>query len=299
MGDTIIHIAMFLLIVLIFLIYFSIAFLKTRELDLEDFIKDMKISGKEGFPIIPLGTLENGEKIFFNMQENPHIKVVGQTGSGKSNFLHNIILSLISCHSPSEVKLVLSDEKRVEFSEYKSLPHILSKVLENTDSEANAIKWLVWEMNRRYEILEENKKRTIVEYNKGAQEKMPFIFYIIDELVDLLKSKKRREISQNMVSLLQKGRAVGIFIIAASSYTGFVMHSSLVAVNFACSSVGFRMNSKTDAHRFLLEGAEKLPVGEALCCIYNLKKPVRVRIPISSDSLKRKIISEALDEHLS
>jgi DNA segregation ATPase FtsK/SpoIIIE, S-DNA-T family len=263
-----------------------------NNLILEEFLAGATYPKKGDFPIIPLGELDDGKKKFLNMEDDPHIKVVGQTGYGKSNFLHNVILSLISRYSPDEVKLILSDEKRVELVEYKDLPHLIFPVLQTIENEAKAVKWLVKELDKRYENLQKSNTKNIAKHNTVSGDKMPYIFYIVDELADLLRGKKR-SINRNLVLLLQAGRQVGIFVIAASSYNGYVMHSNLISANFVSSNVGFKLNSKTDARRFLLQGAEDLPVGEALCWFSGLKKLARVKVPIASEKFKKEIIRKA------
>jgi len=261
-------------------------------LSLDKFLADAASPERGDFPIIPLGWLKDEKKKFINMGDDPHIKVVGMTGSGKSNFLHNTILSLIYHYSPDEVKLILSDQKRVELIEYKDLPHLIFPVLQTLENETIAVKWLVEEMDKRYGALQTSNTKNIAKHNNVSEDKVPYIFYIIDELADLLRGKKR-SINLNLVKLLLMGRAVGIFVIAASSYNGYVMHSNLISANFACSNVGFKLNNKTDARRFLLQGAEELPVGEALYWLSDSRKLTRVKIPIASERFKKEIIKKA------
>ncbi|MDP1813327.1 MAG: DNA translocase FtsK, partial [Leadbetterella sp.] len=183
---------------------------------------------------LALGKDVMGNPICVDLAGMPHMLVAGATGSGKSICLNAIINSLIFRNSPRNLRLILIDPKRVEFPVYGALPHLLTPVILNSRKAVNVLNWLVGEMERRFEVLQEANVRDIISYNKNQQQKafkiakkvnvadpgddtepMPYIILIIDELADLMMTKGR-EVEAAIVRLSQLARAVGIHLVVAT-----------------------------------------------------------------------------------
>ena len=169
-----------------------------------------------------LGKDITGNIITCNMQKLTHLLVAGSTGSGKSVCLNSIILSIIYKASPEDVKIILVDPKRVEFTSYNGLPHlIMPNVVCETQKAINTLAWAVTEMERRFEVLGFARVKNIDEYNQtpdvvsGKIKKMPFIIIIVDELSDLMMTGKK-EVEEKIIRLAQKSRAAGIHLILAT-----------------------------------------------------------------------------------
>ncbi|MDD5433660.1 MAG: DNA translocase FtsK, partial [Candidatus Pacebacteria bacterium] len=181
---------------------------------------------------LALGKDVMGSPICVDLANMPHMLVAGATGSGKSICLNTIIMSLIYRNSPKNLRIILIDPKRVEFPVYGALPHLLTPVILNARKAVNVLNWLVGEMERRFEVLQEAGARDIVSFNKIQQAKsqknkkptvnelednepMPFVVLIIDELADLMMAKGK-EVEAAIVRLSQLARAVGIHLVVAT-----------------------------------------------------------------------------------
>lgn len=199
-----------------------------------------------------------------NLQKMPHLIVAGATNSGKSVCLNAIIISLIYKTSPDDVKLILVDPKRVEFSMYNQIPHLLiPNVITESDKAINAFSWAVNEMERRYNIFSEDKVRNLDEYNmlegvkNGEKEKLPFIVIIVDEMADLMMTSKK-EAEEKIMRLAQKARAAGIHLILATQRPSVDVITGTIKANFP-SRIAFSVTSFQDSRTILDQGgAEKL-----------------------------------------
>lgn len=206
----------------------------------------------------------NGNVKLCNLQKMPHLLVAGATNSGKSVCLNAIILSLIYRLSPDEMKLILIDPKRVEFTMYNNLPHLLlPNVVTESDKALNALNWAVNEMERRYALFQKTKTRNYDEYKvcnevlEGVCEKLPFVVIIIDELADLLMTAKK-EVEEKIMRLAQKARAAGIHLILATQRPSVDVITGTIKANFP-SRISFALTSFADSKTILEQsGAEKL-----------------------------------------
>jgi S-DNA-T family DNA segregation ATPase FtsK/SpoIIIE len=167
--------------------------------------------------LIPFGRMVGNKDLFIDLFKLPHLLISGSTSSGKSNFLHCLISSLIKKFSPEEVKFILVDNKRVELTVFDGVPHLLVEPIVETVKTINALCWLNREMEIRYKLLEDAGARDIVEYNKKGEEKMPYLLFIEDEFADDMCSPEKKRFEDKIIRILQMGRSVGLHIILSTS----------------------------------------------------------------------------------
>lgn len=231
-----------------------------------------------------LGKDISGNTICCNMQKLTHLLVAGSTGSGKSVCLNSIILSIMYKASPEDVRIILIDPKRVEFSSYEALPHlIMPQIVCDTQKAINTLAWAVTEMEKRFEILGFARVKNIDEFNQtpdvlnGKVEKMPFIVIIVDELADLMMTGKK-EVEEKVCRLAQKARAAGIHLILATQRPSVDVITGLIKSNFP-SRISFAVTSAVDSMTILDRvGAEKLlGKGDMLYFPNGAKDPMRVQ----------------------
>ncbi len=209
-----------------------------------------------------LGRDVTGAPVYSDLERMPHLLVAGSTGSGKTIALNNLILSLLYRNGPSQLNFIMIDPKRVEFSGYNDLPHLLCPVISNPQEAINALEWLVGEMERRFGIILKKKVRSIQDYNRlvlkdKSSEVMPYIVVVIDELADLMMSRGR-EIEAAIVRLAQKARAVGINLIVATQRPSVEVITGLIKANIN-TRIAFQVPSQIDSRTILdMAGAEKL-----------------------------------------
>jgi len=209
-------------------------------------------------------------------------------------FLNSLILSLLYQNSPEILRFILIDPKRVEFSAYKELPHLLCPVIFDAHKSINALKWLIGEMERRFEILSGNGSRDIMSYNekimKEGEDPLPYIVLIIDELADLMAAKGR-EIEAGIVRLAQMARAVGIHLVVATQRPSVEVITGLIKANIT-SRVTFQVASQVDSRTVLdAAGAEKLlGLGDLLFISAEVAKPRRIQGAYVSEKEIRKSV---------
>ena len=231
-----------------------------------------------------LGKDITGKIITCDMQKLTHLLVAGTTGSGKSVCLNSIILSIVYKCSPEDVKIMLVDPKKVEFSNYESLPHLIQpSIICDTQKAVNGLTWAVNEMERRFEILGENRVKNIDEYNhtkdvlNGDKKKLPYIVIIVDELADLMMTGKK-EVEEKIVRLAQKARAAGIHLILATQRPSVDVITGLIKTNIP-SRISFSVVSSVDSMTILDRvGAEKLlGKGDMLYSPVGSQEPKRIQ----------------------
>ena len=244
-----------------------------------DFIKSR--DSVEDKLLIPLGKDIEGKVVTTSMEELPHLLVAGTTGSGKSVFVNTIIATFIMRNSPDELKLMLIDPKKVEFSKYKELPHLLCPIITDAKEGKEALKRLVLEMERRYELLALRGASKISEYNEFAEvqgfEKMPNIVLVCDEFSDFM-SEHGKEIEQSVKRLAQKARACGIYLIICTQRPSVnVITGDIKAV--IPSRVGLLVPQYVDSKTILDDGGAEslLGYGDMLCRIPHHNSLVRVQ----------------------
>ncbi len=243
---------------------------------------------------VALGRDIQGESTCADLAKMPHLLVAGTTGSGKSVCLNTMIMSLLYNATPDEVKLIMIDPKKVEFTVYKSIPHLLIPVVADPRKAAGALSWAVAEMDKRYALFADNGVRNLQGYNafavgKGLP-KMPQIVIIIDELSDLMMAASN-EVEDSICRLAQKARAAGMHLIVATQRPSVDVITGLIKANIP-SRIAFAVKSQIDSRTIIdTQGAEKLlGNGDMLYCPVGLSKPVRVQgCYVSDDEIERVI----------
>ena len=243
---------------------------------------------------VALGRDLEGRPIIADLAKMPHLLIAGATGSGKSVAINTVITSLIYRYTPRELRFLMVDPKMVELSVYNALPHLRHKVVTNNHDAAAVLKWAVYEMNRRYELLQVNGARNLADFNRKAQDgaplrnpkgakptlssiaaeapdtppepaqpdvyadgPLPFIVLVIDELADLMMTVQG-EVETPLAMLAQKARAIGIHLILATQRPSVNVITGLIKANFP-SRIAFRVASKVDSRTILDQnGAEAL-----------------------------------------
>ncbi len=258
------------------------------------------IKNKEYFKMDPLNFVAGkdvaGLPIYCDLAKMPHLLVAGTTGSGKTIFLNTILISLIYKNSFRDLRFILVDPKRVEFSLYADLPHLLTSVISDAEKTVNCLEWLIGEMERRFKILAEVGSRNINGYREmcarnPSMEPMPYIVLMIDELADLMTTKGN-EIEAGIVRIAQMAIAVGIHLILATQRPSVEVITGLIKANIT-SRISFKVASQIDSRTILdTGGAEKLlGMGDMLVVSAENSKPKRVQAPYISEKEVEKIIS--------
>ena len=207
---------------------------------------------------VSLGLDVSGAPIIADIAKMPHVLIAGTTGSGKSGLMNEIITSLLFRASPQEIKLILVDPKRVEFTSYNGIPHLLTPVIVDVEKILSALKWAVSEMDRRYKLFAERAVRNIDSYNElSGFQALPYIVIIIDELADLMMFAPV-EVEDAIARLAQMARATGIHLVIATQRPSVNVITGLIKANIP-SRIAFNVSSQIDS-RVILDapGAEKL-----------------------------------------
>ena len=217
---------------------------------------------------ISLGKDIVGNPVVAELDKMPHLLIAGATGTGKSVALNSMICSLLYKSTPSEIKLIMIDPKRIELSNYDGIPHLITPVVTNVNKATNALFWTVREMERRYELLSEKKARHIRQYNQKIDkennakegkdaEKLPYIVVVIDELADLMLVASR-DVEVALTRLAQMARAAGIHLILATQRPSVDVLTGIIKANFP-TRLTFQVSSRTDSRTIIdTNGAENL-----------------------------------------
>ncbi len=231
----------------------------------------------------PLGQDVAGKVVPADLIRMPHLLIAGSTGSGKSVCLNSMLLSLLFQHTPKTLRLILVDPKRVEFSSYNGVSHLLIPPVTEIDKTINVLRWVVSEMEERYKIIADSGKRNLESYNKAKKEPLPFLVVIIDELADLM-ALSAREVEGSIVRLAQKSRAVGIHLVIATQRPSVEVITGLIKANIT-SRIAFAVASQVDSRTILdMSGAEKLlGNGDMLYLASDTSKPRRIQGTFVSD----------------
>ncbi|MCD6410637.1 DNA translocase FtsK 4TM domain-containing protein [bacterium] len=234
-----------------------------------------------------LGRDVMGGAMFADLSKMPHLLIAGATGTGKTICLNSIVLSLLYRNTPETLRLILVDPKRVEFSHYNTLPHVLGPVVHNANKTIKTLAWLIEEMERRFDIFGKVGARNIVSYNARVRKNgkfkeeghkiMPYIVLIIDELADLMAARGR-DIEMGIVKLAQKARATGIHLILATQRPSVEVITGLIKANII-ARIAFQVASQVDSRTILdTSGAEKLlGNGDMLFISATITKPKRIQ----------------------
>lgn len=276
---------------------------KTRaKVRFRDLVADAGFQKAASNLTLVLGKDVSGVPIFSDLARMPHILVAGSTGAGKTIFLNSLLLSLLY-RPPSNVnpfgggpemlRLILIDPKRVEFPVYNDLPHLLCPVICDNQRAVNVLKWVVSEMERRFDFLSEARARDIISYNETAikkdDEPLPYIVLVIDELADLMAARGK-EVEGGIVRIAQMARAVGIHLVLATQRPSVEVITGLIKANVT-ARVAFQVASQVDSRTILdMSGAEKLlGRGDLLFVSAEVAKPKRIQSAFISDKEVRKV----------
>jgi DNA segregation ATPase FtsK/SpoIIIE, S-DNA-T family len=260
--------------------------------------------------LVALGRDIGGSSNFANIAKMPHGLIAGATGSGKSVAIHVIITSLLFRLGPSQLRFLMIDPKRVELTLYNPIPHLLSPVITDAKKAIQALRWAGKEMDRRYNLLEENRVRDIDSYHqnilapkleqlrkKGAAdegekipEAMPYIVIVIDELADIMQTYPR-ELEAVVVRLAQMSRAVGIHLLLSTQRPSVNVITGLIKANVP-SRIALQVASQIDSRTILDQGgAEKLlGAGDMLYLSGDMGKPVRLQSAFIGEAEVKKVV---------
>lgn len=239
----------------------------------------------------PVGKDEAGKFYIADFHNLPHIMAAGQTGSGKSSFTEGaLIASLIYRNSPDDLKLILIDPKFVQFSQYNGIPHLLRPVINESKQAKEAVKWLVDEMDRRFDILTVSNTMNIDQYNTSGIGHMPHILLIIDEVSDLMMVDGNYY-KKAFISLLQKSRATGIHLYIGTSSPREDVLPGLLRANFV-TRIAFATTSAKDSKTLIdTSGAEKLlGRGDLLMSTLASPTPLHLQAPYVTEEEQARLV---------
>lgn len=275
---------------------------KTRtQVRLRNLLEKLEYQNSGSTLVFPLGRDVAGNPNYADLARMPHLLVAGATGTGKTIGLNSIIISLLYKNSPEMMRLILVDPKRVEFSLYAGLPHLLCPVIYDPQRTVNVLKWLIKEMERRFDVLSEAKYRDIGNYNTQAAKKgespLPYIIVIIDELADLMAARGK-DIEAGIVRLAQMARAVGIHLIVATQRPSVEVITGLIKANIT-SRITFQVASQVDSRTVIdAAGAERLlGAGDMLFISADFAKPKRIQGAYISEK-ESKRVTEYIKSHV-
>ncbi len=227
---------------------------------LKEVLESPGFTGRKNDIPIAIGKDVSGNIMVGDLTKMPHLLVAGQTASGKSVGMNGFLISMLYKFSPSELKMIMVDPKRVELSVYNGIPHLLTPVITNPEKALNALKWAVAEMLRRYDLATQVNARNLKEYNAkvSKEEKLPYIVIVIDELADLMMSGQKKEVEGSIARIAQMARAVGMHLIVATQRPSVDVITGLIKANIP-SRIAFTVASQIDSRTVIDKmGAEDL-----------------------------------------
>ncbi|MCX7928655.1 MAG: DNA translocase FtsK [Patescibacteria group bacterium] len=241
---------------------------------------------------VALGLDVSGKPVVADLGKMPHLLIAGQTGSGKSICINTFISTILFRASPSEVKFIMVDPKRVELTGYNGIPYLLSPVIVEPEKVISALRWIISEMNSRYKLFAEAGVRNIASYNEmSGFQALPYIVVIIDELADIMLFSPV-EVEDCITKIAQMSRATGIHMVLATQRPSVDVITGLIKANIP-SRIAFAVASQIDS-RVILDGpgAEKLlGKGDMLYLPSDVAKPIRIQGAWISDKDNAALIS--------
>ena len=260
--------------------------------------------------LVTLGRNIMGRPVYCEINKTPHLLVAGSTGSGKSVCINSIIISILMRAKPDEVKLVLVDPKKVELSMYNGVPHLLAPVVTDPKKANIALKKIVVEMERRYDLFSNSGTKNIAGYNTYIDKKnekladeekikhLPYIVVIIDELADLMLVAAK-EVEDSIMRITQMARAAGIHLIVATQRPSTDVITGVVKANIP-SRIAFAVSSSIDSRTILDSvGAEKLlGKGDILFLPQGENTPIRVQGTFLSDEEIKAVVDHTIKQQI-
>jgi S-DNA-T family DNA segregation ATPase FtsK/SpoIIIE len=260
---------------------------------------------------LTLGKTIHGKPFITDLASMPHLLIAGSTGAGKSVAINSMITSILYRATPSEVRMIMIDPKRLELGMYEGIPHLLTPVVVDPKLASNALRWAVHEMEERYKLLAAHGVRNIDQYNRNVRqtaseltpkdrenadseeplEELPYIVVVIDELADLMMVASN-EVEESIARLAQMARAVGIHLILATQRPSVDVITGLIKANLP-ARISFRVSSKTDSRTILdTNGAEQLlGAGDMLYLPPASSRVIRLHGPYISEQENARVAS--------
>ena len=280
---------------------------QTAMVSVREILETIKPEDDDKKLLVAFGQDIMGNSVTWQINKTPHMLVAGSTGSGKSVCINSLIVSMLMRTRPDEVKLVLVDPKKVELSMYNGVPHLLAPVVTDARKANIALKKIVVEMERRYDLFESSGTKNIEGYNKLVDKKneedpslnmkrLPFIVVIIDELADLMMVAAK-EVEDSIMRITQMARAAGIHLIVATQRPSTDVITGVVKANIP-TRVAFAVSSQIDSRTILdMVGAEKLlGKGDMLFLPQGENVPIRVQGTFISDEEIKAVVDYTISQ---